>query len=78
MRVVRFRTFFVQIGDLTHRAALRDDITCATFTSSALGGQTRFKLNIVKAQARLGVPGDFTVRYIAADTDNHGAMRVRR
>lgn len=77
-RGVGFRALFVQMGDLTHRTALRYNITCAAFTSPALGGQARFKLNVVKAHTRLGVPGDFSVRYIAADTDNHGVTRVRR
>ncbi len=78
MRGVDFRAFFVQMGDLAHRAALRDDIACATLTPSALGGQARFKLDVVKAHASFCMAGDFTVRYIAADTDNHGVTRVSR
>ena len=77
MRGVGFRSFFVQMGDLAHRTALGDNITCAAFASSALRGQARFKLNVIKAQTRLGMPGDFTVGDIAADTDNHGVTRVR-
>ena len=73
-----FRAFFVQMGDLSHRSALRDNITCASFTASALGGEACFKLNVVKAQAHPSVSGDFSIRYIAADTDNHDITKVKK
>jgi hypothetical protein len=52
--------------------ALRDNVTRATFALAALGSDTQFELDLVKAHARTGVAGDFAVGDSAADTNNHG------
>jgi hypothetical protein len=52
--------------------ALRDDVARAAFALTALGGNTQFELDLVKAQPGTGVTGNFAVRDSAADTDDHG------
>ena len=53
-------------------AALCDDIARAAFAATALRGNTQFKLNFVKAHARMRVACNFTVRNPVANTNNHG------
>jgi hypothetical protein len=53
-------------------AALCDDVARAAFALAALGGDTQFELDLVKAQAGTGVAGNFAVGDSAADTNNHG------
>ncbi|MFM9899844.1 MAG: hypothetical protein ACKVOT_02420 [Polaromonas sp.] len=43
---------------------------------AALGGNTQFKLDIVKAHASVGVAGDVAVRNSAADANDHGQALV--
>lgn len=51
---------------------LRDDVTCVTLTTTALGGYTQFKLDFVKTHPRMCVASNFTVRDAMAYTNNHG------
>jgi hypothetical protein len=60
------------IGCRATCAALRHHITHATFALTALGGDAKLELDLVKAHAGMGVTGNFTVRNSAADTNNHG------
>ena len=57
-------------------AALCDDIARAAFAATALRGNTQFKLNFVKAHARMRVACNFTVRNPAAYTDDHGCRQL--
>lgn len=43
------------------RAALRHDITGATFAPAALRGHAKFELDVVKAQAGTYMAGDLAV-----------------
>ena len=56
--------------------ALRDDIARAAFAAPALSGNAQFKLNFVKAHARMRVACNFTVRDPAAYTDDHGYRQL--
>lgn len=58
------------------RVALGHDVARATFALAALGGYAEFELDIVKAQPRTYMTGDFAVRNPVAYTDNHGGKRV--
>jgi hypothetical protein len=62
----------LDIGGRAAGAALRHHITGAAFTLAALGGHAEFELDLVKAQARAGMTGDFAVGDSAADANNHG------
>ena len=62
----------MDVGGRAAAAALRDHVACAAFTLAALGGNTQFELDLVKAQAGTGVAGNFAVGDSAADTNNHG------
>jgi hypothetical protein len=53
-------------------AALRDNVARAAFALAALGGDTQFELDLVKAQTGTGVAGNFAVGDSAADTNDHG------
>jgi hypothetical protein len=48
----------------------------ARFALAALRGQAQLQLNIVKAQANLGLPGDRSVRNSVANANNHCAKRI--
>jgi hypothetical protein len=62
----------LDVGRRATAAALRDDIACAAFTLSALGGDTEFELNLFKAHACARMANNFTVRDSVADADDHG------
>ena len=67
----------LNVGRWAGRAALGDHITGAAFTAAALGRDTEFKLDLVKAHACAGVADDVTVRDATADTDDHGGGSVK-
>ena len=48
----------------------------AAFAASALGGNAQFKLNLVKAHARMRVACNFTVRDSTAYTNDHGGKQL--
>ena len=63
--------------DMSGRAActaLRHNVTGTTFALSTLGGNTQFKLNLVKAHASTCVTDNFAVRDSVADADDHGGL----
>ena len=66
----------LDMGRWACRAALGDHITGAAFAAAALGRDTEFKLDLVKAHACAGVADDVTVRDATADTDDHGEGSV--
>jgi len=62
----------LDVGRGTGGAALRHHVPGTPFTLAALCGDAEFELDLVKAQARAGVAGNFAVGDSAADTDDHG------
>jgi len=62
----------LDVGGRANGTALRDNVARAAFALAALGGDTQFELDLVKAQAGTGVTGNFAVRDSAADTNDHG------
>jgi hypothetical protein len=62
----------LDVGGRATGAALRHHVTGAAFALAALGGHAEFELDLVKAQARTGMTGDFAVGDSAADANNHG------
>ena len=62
----------LDVGGRATGAALRHHVTGAAFALAALGGHAEFELDLVKAQARAGMTGDFAVGDSAADANNHG------
>jgi hypothetical protein len=62
----------LDVGRRAGRAALGHHVTGAAFASAALGRHTKFKLDLVKTHAGMGMAGNFAVRDSAADTDDHG------
>jgi hypothetical protein len=60
------------MSNLPNGATFRYDITRAVLTATALRGQASFKLNVVKAKPSFGGFRYFTIRDVAADTNNHG------
>ena len=66
----------LDMGRWAGRAALGDHIPGAAFAATALGSDTEFELDLVKAHACTGVADDVTVRDAAADTDDHGGGSV--
>ena len=55
--------------------ALCHHVAGTAFAAAALGCNTQFKLDFVKAHAGPGVAGNFAVGDSAADTNNHGGGR---
>lgn len=51
---------------------MRHHVPGTPFALTALGGDAEFELDLVKAQARVGMTGDFAIGDSAADTDDHG------
>jgi hypothetical protein len=66
----------LDIGRWAGCAALSNHITGAAFAAAALGGDTEFELDLVKAHAGAGMADDVTVRDAAANTDDHGGGSV--
>ena len=64
------------VGRRADTVALGDHVTCTAFALAALGGNTQFKLNLVKTHASAGVAGDVAVRNSAADAKDHGQTFV--
>jgi hypothetical protein len=62
----------LDVGGRATGAALRDDVAGAAFALAALRGHAKFKLDLVKAQARTGMAGNFAVGDSAADANDHG------
>jgi hypothetical protein len=62
----------LDVGGRAAGAALRHYVTGAAFALAALGRHAEFELDLVKAQARAGMTGDFAVGDSAADANNHG------
>lgn len=54
-------------------ATLGDHIARAGFATSALGGYTKFKLDLVKAHASVRVACDFAIGNSVANTNDHGS-----
>jgi hypothetical protein len=67
----------LKTSDRADRAALGDHIASAAFAATALGGDTEFKLDLVKAHAGAGMADDVTVGDTVANTDDHGGVSVR-
>jgi hypothetical protein len=62
----------LDVGCRAGAAALRNHIAGTPFALAALGGNSKFELDFVKAQAGPCMTGNFTVGDSAADTDDHG------
>ena len=52
--------------------ALVDDFAGAVFATSALAGNTQFKLDVVKTLALTGVQSNLFLGHAAANANNHG------
>jgi hypothetical protein len=62
----------LDVGGGAACAALCHYIPSAAFTLTALGGNAKLELDLVKAQARTGMAGNFSVGDSAADANDHG------
>ncbi len=62
----------LDVGGRANGTALRDNVTRAAFALAALGGDTQFKLDLVKTHTSTGVAGNFAVGDSAANTNDHG------
>lgn len=56
--------------------ALCHQVAGAAFTVAALGGNTQFQLDLVKAHASPGEAGNLAVGDAVADADDHGEPRL--
>ena len=64
----------LDVGRRAADAALTDNIAGTIFALTTLGGNTQFKLNLVKTHARTCVTGNFAVRDSVAHADDHGGL----
>ena len=53
------------------RAALGDDVAGTGFALAALGGDTQFKLDLIKTHAGVRVASNFSIRNPVADANDH-------
>ena len=61
----------MECGHRVGGAALRHDITRATFATAALGGDTQFELDFIESHACTNVACNFTIRHSAANANDH-------
>lgn len=71
-----FSAVTVNGGNRVHRTALGHDIAYTPFAAATLGCDTKFELNVIKAETRTRMAGNFTVRNSMADTNNHGGRKA--